>query len=177
MEIETKKKNYLQVVMDLQDLAVRFNNAEPENQAAILAELEAAEMTKQEKETRMFYFYQALNSMVNYIDGQIDNMKRAKEIAENKIEAFKNYIGNGIVLNGKISNPLFSAYIKETQATIIDDENIIPKTFIKEKIVTSIDKAGIKEALKSGEIISGAHLQDNQSVVILPKKSKEVVNG
>lgn len=175
--METKSKNYLQIVIDLQELALRFNNAELAEQTKILAELEAAEMTKIEKESRMFGFYQALLSTREYIDSQIDNMKRALEIAENKIEAFKDYVGSGIQLNGKISHPLFSAYIKSTQSTIIDDETVIPKQFIKEKIVTSIDKKALKESIESGDVVPGAHLQNNQSIIIMPKKSKSLEVG
>lgn len=53
---------------------------------------------------------------------------------------------------------------RKSTTVVIDDETQIPDGFIK--VTTSVDKAGVKAALKAGQPISGAHLQQNTSLQI-----------
>lgn len=51
-------------------------------------------------------------------------------------------------------------------STVIDDETLIPDTFKTKKVTKSVDKTAIKEAIKLGEDVPGAHLQSSQSITI-----------
>lgn len=53
---------------------------------------------------------------------------------------------------------------RKATSVMIDDESRIPDNFIK--VSTSFDKAGIKAALKAGEVVEGAHLHENTSLQI-----------
>ena len=51
-------------------------------------------------------------------------------------------------------------------STVIDDFDSLPDDYKVTKTEVVSDKAGIYKALKAGETVPGAHLEDNRSVVI-----------
>lgn len=51
----------------------------------------------------------------------------------------------------------------------INDEELIPDKFKKEKVSITIDKTAIKEAIQDGEEVIGAELVVGKSLVITPK--------
>ena len=51
----------------------------------------------------------------------------------------------------------------------INDEEMIPEKFKKEKVTISIDKTAIKKAIQDGEEVMGAELTVSKSLVITPK--------
>jgi hypothetical protein len=54
--------------------------------------------------------------------------------------------------------------IRETKATHIYDESILPEEYTTKKIVISPDKVKIKEAINSDIEVPGASIQINQSL-------------
>lgn len=55
---------------------------------------------------------------------------------------------------------------KNNLSTVIDDATLIPDTFKTTKVTESIDKTAIKDAIKLGKDVPGAHLQASQSITI-----------
>lgn len=55
---------------------------------------------------------------------------------------------------------------KNNPSTVIDDATLIPDTFKTTKVTESIDKTAIKDAIKLGKDVPGAHLQASQSITI-----------
>lgn len=53
------------------------------------------------------------------------------------------------------------------ESTIIDDTELIPKTYIKTEVVNKLDKKAIYQALRDGEEVEGAHLEPNRKTRIL----------
>lgn len=53
---------------------------------------------------------------------------------------------------------------RKSTAVVIDDEAAIPSQFIK--VSTTIDKAGIKAAIKDGGAVDGAHIETNINISI-----------
>ena len=55
---------------------------------------------------------------------------------------------------------------KNARRVVIDDEDELPAVYVKEKLEFVPDKLAIKEALKSGETVPGAHLEQSNRLVI-----------
>lgn len=53
---------------------------------------------------------------------------------------------------------------RRSTVVVIDDEAEVPNQFIK--VATSVDKAAVKTALKGGEVVPGAHLEENVNISI-----------
>ena len=60
------------------------------------------------------------------------------------------------MLNTRNNNP----------STVIDDKKLIPDTFKTTKVTELVDKTAIKEAIKAGKDVPGAHLQASKSITI-----------
>jgi hypothetical protein len=60
----------------------------------------------------------------------------------------------------------FTVYRRETQQVLIDDPQSIPAEFMKTKVTETPNKTLIKESIKAGAEVAGAHIQTNQSISI-----------
>jgi len=71
-----------------------------------------------------------------------------------------------------------SFQLRNTKAIVrivLEDE--IPEEYQKKEIIITPDKKKIEEALKSGIVLTFAHLESNVALYITPKKQKEITNG
>lgn len=99
-------------------------------------------------------------------DVRIKEMQRIKKTAENSKRRLEERLLWALQTMGrdKVEVGLRKLALRMTTAVNITDETAIPAEYIK--VETSIDKMRIKEALKSGEVITGAELVTNQSIQI-----------
>ena len=97
----------------------------------------------------------------------IKSSKSSSVIFENGIERMKTTLLAFMELSGqdKVKTALFSVSTATTQAVQITDESKIPCTYLVEQ-PPKIDKIGIKQALKDGEVVAGAELVENKGVRI-----------
>lgn len=65
-------------------------------------------------------------------------------------------------INGIHANISF----RKSEETVIDDINFLPKEYLTEKITYSPNKTKIKEAIKNGEEVQGAHIEVKQNIQI-----------
>lgn len=66
----------------------------------------------------------------------------------------------------KVEAGTFRLSLRTNKSVNISSEEDIPSEYIKRKEVVSIDKAGIRKMLLSGEQINGAELKETQSLII-----------
>lgn len=99
-------------------------------------------------------------------DVRIKEMQRIKKTAENSKRRLEERLLWALQTMGrdKVEVGLRKLTLRMTTAVNITDETAIPAEYIK--VETSVDKMRIKEALKSGEVITGAELVTNQSIQI-----------
>lgn len=88
--------------------------------------------------------------------------------AKAKSEKYKEIINNAMHMSNKkkVETGLFTISIRNSKAVNIIDETKIPLTYMDEKITYKPIKKAIKEAIEKGEVIEGAELGINESVVI-----------
>ncbi len=88
--------------------------------------------------------------------------------AKAKSDKYKEIIKNAMHMSNKkkIETGLFTVSIRNSKAVNIIDETKIPLTYMDEKITYKPIKKAIKEAIEKGEVIEGAELGINESVVI-----------
>ena len=66
----------------------------------------------------------------------------------------------------EIRSDQFKASLRTNMPSlIVDDESKIPAKYIKEKIVKSVDKIGIKIVLAIGDTVEGCHLEQSKSLI------------
>ena len=88
---------------------------------------------------------------------------------ENRVKWLKGYIKEGMEAAGlnKIKLPTFTIALQNNPVRVeIYDMMQIPKQYIIETISHTPDKKALADALKSGQIIKGAHLEQGVSLRI-----------
>ena len=102
------------------------------------------------------------------IESEIERLNEKKKSIENNIKRLNLRLGDCLysMNTTKYSAGTYTVYRRETQQIIIDDLQKIPAEFLKTRVSEAPNKALIKERIKAGEEISGAHLQTNQSITI-----------
>lgn len=106
-----------------------------------------------------------VNAYLVSIKNEEDRLRKIKLAASKEIDGLKLFLSNA--LSGeKFTTEKCNISFRKSVATIIEDENIIPKEYIKEKVTTSPDKTAIKNAINAGKEIPGAYLQENKNITI-----------
>lgn len=96
-----------------------------------------------------------------------DRLAKRRKALENKASRLKTYLMPALeAMGGKVKGVMASLRISKTQAVTVFDIDALPDAF--KRVVTKVDpdKVALKKALKAGEDIPGAALEDRQSVVI-----------
>lgn len=107
---------------------------------------------------------------VKNLNSDIEDYKAEKQIFEKKIKAtndkiewLKNYLTNS--LNGsKFKTARVSVSYRNSERVVVEDATQLPATFIS--FEPKIDKRSLKEALKNGEELAGAHLEQCSNIQI-----------
>ena len=102
------------------------------------------------------------------IESEIERLNEKKKSIENNIKRLNLRLGDCLysMNTTKYSAGTYTVYRRETQQVIIDDSEKIPAEFMKTRVSATPNKTLIKESIKAGKEIAGAHLQTNQSITI-----------
>ena len=122
------------------------------------------ELAKDEKIENTVKWIRSIQNDYEAIDNEINRLKELKENKKNRIEKAKNLLS--FVLNNEwYETSLFKISFRKSESIIVSDD-FNDKRFIKEKITETVDKTEIKKAIKSGEVINGAIVQEKQNIQI-----------
>ena len=87
-----------------------------------------------------------------------------QKVAENKVESLKNYLAYALKGQAFKSTKAVVSF-RKTQQVDIPDIHKLDENFLRYK-EPEADKTAIKEAIKAGQIVKGATLIENTSVII-----------
>ncbi|WP_459540763.1 siphovirus Gp157 family protein [Negativicoccus succinicivorans] len=102
------------------------------------------------------------------IDTEIERLKKLKARAGRTKERVTNIAANFLTAMGKDNAKGDQFTFKRRKfppRVVVADEKLLPKEYIKEKVLTSIDKIAIKKALQNGDEVAGASLEQRHGVV------------
>jgi len=104
-----------------------------------------------------------LEAEADMIDAEIKRLTERKRANLKKAESCRKWVG--FALEGqKFSTGKVAISYRKSQAVNIIDPEKVPAAWYKAKY--EIDKATIKDALKNGEVVPGAVLEERNNVVI-----------
>ena len=109
-----------------------------------------------------------LSGDLQKIESEIERLTEKKKSIENNIKRLHLRLGDCLysMNTTKYSAGTYTVYRRETQQVVIDDSEKIPAEFMKTRVSATPNKTLIKERIKEGKEVSGAHLQTNQSITI-----------
>ncbi|EGQ3285748.1 siphovirus Gp157 family protein [Staphylococcus pseudintermedius] len=116
--------------------------------------------------------YDAIQKMILSLKGDINTLKeretalsKRRKSYENKIKSLQNYMLDSMKFKGetKFKTEEFTYFIRKSETTQIEDENVIPEKY-KTPQLPKIDKKQIKKDIKAGIEVKGASLVENESL-------------
>jgi len=148
------------------------NLTDPELDLPIEAVNDTLEALGDEMETKAINvtkFMRNMEATAKAIKEAEAEMARRRKSLENRIKWMKDYLKGSMEHTGitKIECPYFKLSIQKNPASVvINDEKAIPDQFKEQVISWKIDKTAIKNALKTGETVTGAVLANGTRLVI-----------
>lgn len=108
---------------------------------------------------------EALAADIKTEEETLSERRKAKEA---KIERLKEYLATSMTAAGedKFETAKTAVSFRKSKAVVIDNEDIVPIEYKKEKITVTPDKTAIKKAIESGAEIAGARIEERRKVAI-----------
>ena len=154
----------------LQDLE-KLNDLDLDEQT-VADTLESIQGDMQEKCTNVAAFIRNTESLADQIKQAEAAMAARRKALETRAESIRKYLLDNMQRTGisKIESPYFKiAIAKNPPSVVVDDEDTLKfahPEFVKTVTTESLDKSAIKEAIKAGQIVEGAHLGQAERVTI-----------
>lgn len=122
------------------------------------------QIAKDEKLENLALWYKDLLAEANALKEEKEAFAAREKAAKSKAESIKNYLS--YVLNGEnFKTTKCALSFRKSEKTVIDDIHSIPESFLKYS-EPKADLTEIKKAIKNGEEIKGAHLEETQNIQI-----------
>jgi hypothetical protein len=142
------------------------------NEGEITPELETALTINKEqlqsKAVDYSYVIKQLDSDCEQIDAELKRLQQLKKVRTNLAERLKNTISDAMNLYEveKIETPLIKLSFRNSESVEITNESQLDACFIVTKTVSTPDKKAIKDAIKSGVLVTGATISYNKNLQI-----------
>jgi hypothetical protein len=135
---------------------------------AVADTLESIECDIKDKAQNIGFVNANWDSQIGVIDAEVKRLQAMKKVITNKQTALKDYLRTNMERLGmkKIECDLFSITLrKPVDVVVIDDDQEVPRDYWK--VVESVDKAKVKQALKDGYSVKGARLAPGKSGLMI----------
>lgn len=112
---------------------------------------------------------QQIKAYESAVDAEIKRLQSVKKMFAGRVKTIEKIYVDGLTAIDKAETGIMTErglmkVKKNPPAVIIDDVAKIPTQYMRQKVEIAPDKAAIKAALKSGEIIEGAHIEQGVSL-------------
>ena len=150
---------------ELNHLIATFNLEidEETGEIANADELDALELERDEKIENIALWIKNLTSDADAISAEAKKLTARAQAAKNKAERLKAYITDNLA-GEKFSTPRVAISYRKSQAVKVTDALALPDAY---KVVDiKPDKTAIKNAIKAGEKVQGAEVEERVSTII-----------
>ena len=153
------------IVMDVTTLLE--NGADPNDDAVqeLLQKMVAHESNWDAKAINVAKYLQHVKQQQEMIKVEIDRLSKKHKSLDNQYSNLHDLLLYQMQSFGKteIKDPILSIKVRDNPpSVIVEDEDLIPNDYKKEKITITVDKTKIKSAFKAGEEIAGANIVNSQ---------------
>lgn len=133
-----------------------------------IVDIEKFDLLQIEKNTKIdniISLYKSINYEIKAIKQEEDMLLERRKRKEKNAENIKIWIAE-ILGGSKFESSKNKIMWRKSESTSIIDESLISDTFKEEIITIEIDKAAIKNAIKSGVIVAGAWVEIKNNIQI-----------
>lgn len=126
--------------------------------------LNELQLAKDEKLENLTLWYKDLIAEANALKEEKEAFAAREKAAKNKAESIKNYLS--YVLNGEgFKTTKCAVSFRRSEKTVVDDFDLLPEVLLNYP-TPKADLAEIKKAIKNGEAVPGAHLEEALNIQI-----------
>ena len=140
---------------------------------ALADTLEAVQLPVQHKALQVAAYSRHLEAQMVTLMQEEDRLANYRRYLQRQADALRQYLHDQMVRAGitKIeavagAPPFRLAIRKNPPRVVVDNEGALPWEFKREVVKTEVDKALIRDALKQGLSVPGAHLEQSERVEI-----------
>lgn len=164
-----KLYEYDDIIATLYRAAENEEGIDPETGMVFdIVQLDKLEMERDRKIENALLYEEQMKAEAREIDDYIKRLKARSEAKKHTADSLKNWLINRMQDNGesKFETIRIRATLRVMAAnrTVITDANAIPPQYLRTKIEP--DTSAIKAAIKAGEVVPGAILEDSVSLTI-----------
>ena len=127
--------------------------------------LDHLEMVRAQKIENVALYVKELTYFEAELGEEIKRLQARKKAAENSIKGLKGWLVTSCNGN-KFETTKVRVSFRRSTETVIEDESKVPKKYQTKKIVYTVSKTAIKDAIMRGLRVKGARLVDKLSAVI-----------
>lgn len=127
--------------------------------------LEALEIERDAKIEGIILWMKDLLAESEAVKAEAKKLSDRAKVCENKAEQLRKYIEHALE-GQKFKTERCSVSYRKSSGVVIDDINALPVEVWKEVNENWISKSKIKAAIEAGGEISGAHIEERQSMII-----------
>lgn len=160
--------NIFQIEQEYLELANQLIESGGECSPEIELQLTINQDQLEQKARGYGFVVKQMENDISIIDAEIKRLNELKKSRLKTIDRLETTVSNAMQLYQieKLETPTLKISFRKSESIEIDNEGDIPAQFLKEKISYTIDKVAIKEAIKKGEVVIGARLQQNKNIQI-----------
>ena len=103
---------------------------------------------------------------IELMEREIERLQKAVKILKNQSLSIRGYLAGNLEVGKNLDLGLHSISWRRSEAVEIDNEEEVPKEYLKEKITYTPDKTLIKQAIKEGKEVKGARLIERNNLQI-----------
>ena len=127
--------------------------------------LKNLQMERDEKIENMLLYVKDLRAEQAAIKSEIDTLEARRKASMRKEESITRYVQASLA-GEKFKTARCAVSYRKTTSVQITDFALIPDTYIRRRVLEEPDKVAIKDALKAGDTVNGAYLEEHQSMSI-----------
>ena len=158
--------NLYELNSEFKNLINRLENAEPEEEAAILDHLSEIGIERDDKIENACLYIKNLDAMAESIKAEEKKLSERRKALENRSESMRNWLSEN--LNGERfeSAKVAVSWRKSESVEISCMVSELPAELCRAKTTIEADKTAIKSLLKNGEIVNGCKLVTKQNMQV-----------
>jgi hypothetical protein len=145
----------LEIERQVNELAEQNEGVIPDEQ---LQQLILAQTTSLAKIENLCKWFKTAEGFFDLCDKEIDRIKALKEAGQRRVDAAKKFLTPYVQEKGKINAGTFELSVRKSEAVVVSDLFNNDKYMVT-KTTFAPDKKKIKEALKAGQELGGAHIE------------------
>ncbi len=147
-----------------------LNNLEVDEDGEItnIDVIDKAEGDFKDKAEAVACYIKSLDAEAKALKEEIENLNARMKSKQNYSEKLKDYLSFCMESTQieRIETPKVNLYFRNSSKVVVDDEAAIDEKYIVTKTTTTISKSAIKDDIRSGMEVTGAHVETTRSLQI-----------